>query len=661
MTNLFTNLINDKEKFLQFPPFSIVNPTRLFSNNKESKSSSVQTCTNGAQNTLCGLPESFSIGFISSGAFFAGALNPNQIRQLCLIGHAPLQYCSVKYPELLEVISKLVLYCDARGYSESENKMINFLNTTIGEIKVCGECITMSDIKDVLNCVGGLQVVFPILEIIAKMGNENTPCPNQVSPRPETLRPNQSFTEIDDWVVLSPRSCHYNELSSNMHPVAALLNLILKLAESRHEDFGPAFITYLQQISSENGLPIIGLLLQRLANALINVDLLFAIQQFVDEISHIAIQGVEGNALMRSAFKHLVFDFSIWIKGDFTTQIGHAQYLFYLIKSDRKYFRKEFGIQFLLDSLRYYFISNSSNFLNNISHDLKTVRQCLFRTMKYYLSKDVNHEEMNAIISFLISDDVEEVLIFELLETLLSVFKNRHVKDQIYLLFYEPEVAELLYYLLLNDNFSSNLKAKVLKLIIVLLKTDRVYEKSKLHLRLYDVRFSSFAILLPANTLNYETANLFMDLILLPISQVSISDHQYIKSAFEGAFILFTMIQYTDLSLKINMASKFMKILMLQVKQYSALISEILGWQESIASLLIKQSRSTTIRQSLPNVSPNLNSKRRHSIQTVSENSSTSSPSIVGTPKAPVTGLQVSLLNSFLDFTSVYYLSVINF
>ena len=54
----------------------------------------------------------------------------------------------------------------------------------------------------------------------------------------------------------------------------------------------------------------------------------------------------------------------------------------------------------------------------------------------------------------------------EVLEMLVSYMENRNCKDQIFLLLYEPERAETLYCLLVDRNFSMELKLKVLKVSV---------------------------------------------------------------------------------------------------------------------------------------------------------------------------------------------------
>ena len=75
----------------------------------------------------------------------------------------------------------------------------------------------------------------------------------------------------------------------------------------------------------------------------------------------------------------ILFDFRIWSRSQFTVQIGHIQYLSTLIKSDRKYFRKKFGVQYFLDVIRAHYCTHE-----NLSPvDCKTIRVALLGEEKF--------------------------------------------------------------------------------------------------------------------------------------------------------------------------------------------------------------------------------------------------------------------------------------
>ncbi|CAL1547602.1 unnamed protein product [Lymnaea stagnalis] len=58
------------------------------------------------------------------------------------------------------------------------------------------------------------------------------------------------------------------------------------------------------------------------------------------------------STLLQHIYHYILFDFSLWSKTHFAVRIGHIQYLSTIIKEDRKYFRKMYGVQFFLDIIR---------------------------------------------------------------------------------------------------------------------------------------------------------------------------------------------------------------------------------------------------------------------------------------------------------------------
>ena len=101
--------------------------------------------------------------------------------------------------------------------------------------------------------------------------------------------------------------------------------------------------------------------------------------------------------LLHVLHRDLVFNFRIWAKAQFQIVIGHVQYISTIIKDDRKYFRRHFGIQYLLDVIQEHFTNNASL----PPQDAKMVRESLLRIVKYYIQKEVNIKEVNAACSLL--------------------------------------------------------------------------------------------------------------------------------------------------------------------------------------------------------------------------------------------------------------------
>ena len=244
-----------------------------------------------------------------------------------------------------------------------------------------------------------------------------------------------------------------------------------------------------------NGIPLLSFLLQRLPKRFVDINLLRMCQEYVAEA-----QSLNDKALLNLIYEHFIFDFRIWNKADYEIRIGHIQYISTIIKDDKKYFRKKYGIQFFLDIIKTYFgksnnelsINNqASNVSDNTLHmqstmndeDLRNLRNSFFGLIKYYAQKEIKINELNSIISFLA---ITRNVLFQndLLDMLINLLEAPNSSDQLYLLLFEPNIADGLYALIVQTDISEAIQKKLLKLIKILLKSKKVYDKSKSRLRL---------------------------------------------------------------------------------------------------------------------------------------------------------------------------------
>ena len=113
---------------------------------------------------------------------------------------------------------------------------------------------------------------------------------------------------------------------------------------------------------------IIGSLLIEAKPELIDVNVLMAVQLLVE-----LAQSSQDPKFLFQIYHNVLFDFRIWSRSQFHVQIGHIQYLSTLIKGDRKYFRKKFGVQYLLDVIRAHYSPHD----HLSSEDSKTIRVAL--------------------------------------------------------------------------------------------------------------------------------------------------------------------------------------------------------------------------------------------------------------------------------------------
>lgn len=250
------------------------------------------------------------------------------------------------------------------------------------------------------------------------------------------------------------------------------------------------------RIQRDNGVCLLSFLLQRLSKRFIDINLLRICQEFVAEASL-----TSDKHLVNLIYEHLIFDFRIWNKAEYEIRIGHVQYISTIIKDDKKYFRKKYGIQFFLDVIKTYFGSTTGS-VSNVAksecsynannrtmndcplneEDMRNLRNSFFGLIKYYAQKEIGINELNAMVSFLVNGNVSFQL--DMLELLIVLVEAPNASDQLVLLLFEPNMADGLYALLVQPDVDMQVQHKLMRLFKILLKTKKVYEKSKGRMRL---------------------------------------------------------------------------------------------------------------------------------------------------------------------------------
>ncbi|KAK7926193.1 hypothetical protein WMY93_008503 [Mugilogobius chulae] len=377
--------------------------------------------------------------------------------------------------EIGDLTTKLLLY-----YSPKACKSPICLDLSPNALhgRLTGNKVVNWDIKDVINCVGGLPVLFPVLEQLALV----TPDPQVSGPSSgssDFITPDVSTPADGDWVILPSNRASEARLEKNL--VATFL-LVLKHFLQRHP-------INQETLLHTHGVSTLGALLQKLPVGHVDVSVLVAMQLLIEQVTF-----EKNQALLQQLHSHLLFNFNIWNKGDFPLRIGHIQYMSTVIKDNRKQFRKKYGVQFFLDAARLYYGRNSNKESDLSEDDVRTIRASLYGLIKYYIGKGISQDEMHSMLGYVAAIGDEEQLC-GLLELLLSLLQTSPSRDQLFLLLFEPSAADSCYALLLNNKHSDRLRELVFKLFERMLRCDRVYEKNKQRLRLREAGYSGLSLL----------------------------------------------------------------------------------------------------------------------------------------------------------------------
>lgn len=319
------------------------------------------------------------------------------------------------------------------------------------------------------------------------------------------------------------------------------------------------------------GVAIIGSLLSEAKPNLIDVNVLMAAQLLVE-----LAQSSQDQKLLYQICHSILFDFRIWSRSLFHVQIGHIQYLYTLVKSNRKYFRKTFGVQFLLDVVRTHYCDNSSL----SAEDCKTIRVALFGLIKYFLQREVSAKDAIPVVSFMLTFK-QEVILVEVAEMLIHYLESKTAKDQMFLVLYEAKRADLLYCLLLEKRFQLSTRLTILKLLSVMLQTPRVSARYKMNrMHLHDAKYLG---LLHLRMKRLEEPLEETEALCL-FDVMTIFDD---SSSYQGILGLLHHLRRANVDIKLSITRKLMRALFAKADAPEKFARQV-GWQECLARYCYK-------------------------------------------------------------------------
>ncbi|XP_050424019.1 neurobeachin-like protein 2 isoform X2 [Adelges cooleyi] len=409
-----------------------------------------------------------------------------------------------------------------------------------------------SSIQDVINMIGGLYVLFPILE--SKILNESDLGLLSLD------QTNMEMTvDIEDFSSL--RSYSLDD-RLELHPIGLLLILMKNLMKGN--------IVGQEQLLRKNGIPILGELLTNVPPDKIDLQMLEALQLFME-----TLQEISNTQLLRAFYQHILFNFTIWSRCSFQIQIGVVKLLYLLIKNDRKSFRKRFGVQFFLDSIRTYYTTCDVLAANHTT----VLRSSLLDIVRFYVQKEVFASDIDIIIRYLITCR-SETMIIELLDVLIKYLGSDCCKDQVFLFIYEPQTADLLYSLLVEKSISMLAKQHILKLFSVLLQTKYVYDRHKCNLRLQNSGFGLYPGLISCLP---DFQNLTMEVTLMMLDQILLTDS---LSTYTAVLSVLHRLAYEEITIKLEAARKVLTMIYMNPNAAKAIAKQA-GWQDCVTRLLV--------------------------------------------------------------------------
>ncbi|RZF48161.1 hypothetical protein LSTR_LSTR009850 [Laodelphax striatellus] len=537
----------------------------------------------GMQDTLFGAPTCLqgSVGLVS---LFHEPLSLHQVKTLYDGGPNSRDLFILEDSADHLVLSSKLVWCFSPAASWRGHCLDLAAAAKFSATAVVRHCHTKA-LKDVINGVGGIHVLYPILESIGGANKGDELDLSVFSPSPVSS-PSHSH-DMEGWEMLPTSTTTDKRLQQN--PVSSFLLLL------RNVLLGNALNQ--EQLLKHNGVAVLGDLLSKVPPVVMDIPVLVAVQRLIELAKSLTVHpksslGHKATTtqplLLRSFYQHILFNFSIWSKCPFHVKVGHIQYISTVIKDERKVFRKRYGIQFFLDTIRRNFSAAPEN------EESKAIRVSLLGLIKYFLQKECNHKEISAIIGFLITVK-EEILVCEVLDMLITLLESKSCRDQLFIFMFEPQTADVLYCLLIEKNFTMELKQRVLKLISVLLRTEKIYDRNKTRLRLSDHSpiglYPGLIAMLPENQFSMEFTVILLEQILLTES----------SSSYASALSLIHALALCTVDVKLEAARKILTVTFMRPTA-PQLFAKQLGWQDCITRLLVKCPISVRKSDSLPDL-----------------------------------------------------------
>ncbi|NXC04590.1 NBEL2 protein, partial [Orthonyx spaldingii] len=512
----------------------------------------VATTAAGSQDMEWGSPTSLE-GHLGSVAIFCEALQQAQVKALFCAGPNVTSPFTLE-GDLGELSSKLLLYYTPQA---CRNNICLDLSPSHGlDGRLTGHKVVNWDIKDVVNCVGGMGVLLPLLEQVVSKTEE----PEDEQETNDLVGPELTSSRNAQGMLIPLGKSSESRLERNS--VAAFLLLV--------KNFLRNHAVNQESLVQCHGPAIIGALLHKVPGTLLDMSTLMASQILMEQVAS------EGSGLLlHLLYQHLLFDFRIWSNSDFAMRLGHIQYLANVVKDHKQRIRKKYGVQFILDSIRTYY--GTSREKTTATDDIKTVQTSLFSLVKDFFCRSFSGEEMQSLLNYLAGAQ-DEQQVCGALEVIHSLLKGSPAQEQLFAFLFEPGHVELLFSLLVQKKFSDEVRERVFKILYKMLKYEKVPERSKSRLKLKDIGYHgliSYLSDIPSSMLLFRCLS----------EQVLGADPPNYKDLVAVVYLS----HRAELSIRLDICRKLFHLIYAQqdlVRQ----LARLAGWQDTLTKLYVKES-----------------------------------------------------------------------
>ncbi|XP_054549725.1 neurobeachin-like protein 2 isoform X3 [Talpa occidentalis] len=512
---------------------------------------SISSTLAGTQDTRWGSPTSLE-GKLGAVAIFHEALQTPALHVLYTLG--PNETAPFKPEgELHELGTKLLLH-----YSPQACKNNICLDLSPGhglDGRLTGHRVETWDVKDVVNCVGGMGALLPLLEQVAARPQEAEAGPAETH---DLVGPELTSSHNTQGLIL-PLGKSSAEERMERNAVAAFLLMV--------RNFLQGHTVNQESLLQCQGPAIIGALLRKVPSWTMDMNVLMSAQLLMEQVA------AEGNGpLLYLLYQHLLFNFHLWTLSDFAVRLGHIQYMSSIVREHRQKLRKKYGVQFILDALRIHYSPQRERPL--AADDLRTVQTSLLGLAREFLVRSSSVDDMQVVLSFLVAagDDSQVV---GALDLLLALLQSSPAQESLAVFLLEPGNLEVLLALLVRPRSLPLLPDRVCKILCKLQQNERLPERSRQRLRLGECGLQGLVTCLPEGTVSPQLCQGLCKLFL-GADYLNLSD-------------LLAVVQLSlqaDLSVRLDICRLLFHLIYRQ-PDVVQLLAQQAGWQDVLTRLYV--------------------------------------------------------------------------
>nr|XP_023403888.1 neurobeachin-like protein 2 [Loxodonta africana] len=511
---------------------------------------SISSTLAGTQDTRWGSPTSLE-GELGAVAIFHEALQAAPLRVLCTLG--PNEMAPFKPEgELHELATKLLLH-----YSPEACKNNICLDLSPGhglDGRLTGHRVETWDVKDVVNCVGGMGALLPLLERVAAQPQEAEAGPAETH---DLVGPELTSGHSTQGLLLPLGRSSEERMERNA--VAAFLLML--------RNFLQGHTVNQESLVQCQGPAIIGALLRKVPSWAMDMNVLMSTQLLMEQV---AAEGC--GSLLYLLYQHLLFNFHLWTLSDFAVRLGHIQYMSSIVREHRQKLRRKYGVQFILDALRTHYSPQRERPL--VADDLHTVQTSLLGLAREFLVRSFSADDMQVVLSFLaaVGDDG---LVVSTLDLLLALLQGSLAQEPLAAFLLEPGNLEVLLALLVRPKSLPLLPDRVCKILRRLQQNERLPERSRQRLRLRECGLQGLVACLPEGTVSPQLCQGLYKLFL-GADCLNLSD-------------LMAVVQLSlqaDLSVRLNICRQLFHLIYEQ-PDIVRLLARQAGWQDVLTRLYV--------------------------------------------------------------------------